>query len=150
MICVKGIEITHPPRKLMTKSMKAIIPAVIGFTRPEARGRFRLIGCRRSSFRSFKSLKTYTDPVRRQKRQKASRVLINSGQFNKFWEKSKGANKAPFLIHCLGRRVSKRSLRRVNRLLFLAIHHLQQFIFFPIGTSQVEFLKFISYNQKIL
>jgi hypothetical protein len=141
MIFIKGIEITHPPRRLMTKSMKAITPAVIGFTRPEARGRFRLIGCRWSSFRSFKSLKTYTDPVRRQKRQKASRVLINSGQFNKFWEKSKGANKAPFLIHCLGRREEKRALRRVNGLLFLPFFSFNNLFFphwhFPLGILKI-------------
>src|SRR5271169_5153742 len=118
MIWVKLIEILHPIRKLNIKIRKAILPARVGSTRPEAKGRFRMIGCWRSSLRSFKSLKVYTAPVRRQKRQKASRVLTNNGPFNKFCEKSKGANKAPFLIHCLGRRVRKRSFNKIKGLLF--------------------------------
>src|SRR3990170_2065953 len=70
---------------------------------PEANGRFRLAGWRRSALMSARSLRTYTPEAQRQKHTKATRAAITSGKWNTLCDVTNGAKTRTFLTHCCGR-----------------------------------------------
>src|SRR5258707_4984633 len=78
--------------------------------KPAAIGRLRFSGCRRSFSRSTQSLSRYTPLAIRQNEITAKDARSTAFKLSNSLAKMSGANAAKFLVHCLGRKETNRSL----------------------------------------